>query len=626
MPINDLYELIRKDQVLLWVGSGFSFYAGFPSVNEIKTLLNNAVSPAKQKELDLSKDLIHFSEDFVVQNGRAFLERVIQERFKTPPIAEHVHQQLGLVSHFKRIITTNYDELLENNFPPRTAALTTDNDVIGTSQAKVKIYKIHGDIKNGKSLVVTATDYSKMYNRNFKDPFWAAVIHEISLHHVLFLGYGYEDENIWADFDHIESKLKSKTKKRFMVGPPLPALKKKRLKKLGIGHIELYGEDFVTGLIANIKENVVADHKQGFTDTQTAQDFITGFDMQVKIEATKEMTEIVSLQKVSGPTKHTINFASTDTAFIDSYKQFSNSYASPVFKFTAAQLNEFSFLIEDFKFMGIDDIAQFNIMHESRKGKVKIVFPEDKLAIENVCYEVFSGIPGKLLIKLDYQGFTIAFDLEIQEDGGIKIEFSTEEPEHAPAKQIYINYFQAMYYLFFGKKIEIHQAGHPVQAKQFQYHEEAGRFKKLMERYLSLVQIEKKFKVKLPPVSIYDFTDEDKKAFNKLSALVKYGYHSVKDPEGLTIADQIYYSKMIEELKEMEPGTYLSIESKISVPIKLLNEEIILGREQILLLNPQITKTDEKAFSLTLIPDNQILIYHYEKTGFFNFEVSQILL
>jgi hypothetical protein len=42
----------------------------------------------------------------------------------------------------------------------------------------------------------------------------------------------------------------------------------------------------------------------------------------------------------------------------------------------------------------------------------------------------------------------------------------------------------------------------------------------------------------------------------------------------------------------------------------------IIPEDLLLPLNPQITKTDEKAFSLTLIPDNQILIYHYEKTGF----------
>jgi hypothetical protein len=626
MPLDDLYELIRRGEVLLWVGSGFSFYAGFPSVNEIKNLLYNSTSKVKQQQLDLSRDLIHFSEDFVVLNGRPALERLIQERFKKPPLAEHLHQELGLVSHFKRIITTNYDELLETNFPPRTAKITGNRDIISTSHARVKIYKIHGDISDGKSLVITAADYSTMYNRNFKDPFWAAVIHEIASHHILFLGYGYEDENIWADFDYIDSKLKSTIKKRYLISPSLTSIKKKKLKKLGIEYIQLNGEQFLAGLISNIKENLVADFNHGLIDSQTAQDFATGFDMRIKFEATKNTSAIVSLQKATGDTRHTIKFTSSDEAFVENYVQFSNSYAVPALRLTADKLKEFAFFIEDFKFMDMANLAEIDIIHEAQKGEAEISFPEDRLTISKLAYEVFSGIPRKSLIKINYYGILVEFDLEVMPDRGIKIDFKLEEPDNMPSKSRCVKFYRAVYNLLSGKKMQIIVPGQPVQNQQFAPHNEAAQLKTFMNRYQMLIDIEKKYKVKLPSISIRRFTSEDKKSFNKLSALLRNGYQAIRDEGGLTIVDAKFYSKLSDNLKEMKVGTYLSIESKEPASVKLLGKEIVLGHEQTAMLRPKIISSDKSKFSITLLPEDQILLFYYDKTGFLNLKGQRTIL
>lgn len=47
MKVDALYEIIRREEVCLWVGSGFSMYAGFPSAEELKRLLVAELDDAK---------------------------------------------------------------------------------------------------------------------------------------------------------------------------------------------------------------------------------------------------------------------------------------------------------------------------------------------------------------------------------------------------------------------------------------------------------------------------------------------------------------------------------------------------------------------------------------------------
>ena len=39
MSLDILFENIRKEEVVLWIGSGFSMYAGMPSGNDLKSMI-----------------------------------------------------------------------------------------------------------------------------------------------------------------------------------------------------------------------------------------------------------------------------------------------------------------------------------------------------------------------------------------------------------------------------------------------------------------------------------------------------------------------------------------------------------------------------------------------------------
>lgn len=93
------------------------------------------------------------------------------------------------------IITTNYDEMLEEIFGDeytthvgQTSLLTSIVDGVGD------IYKIHGSVKEPNSIVITKDDYDRFFN---KDIYLNAKILTLFLEYpIVFLGYSISDRNV----------------------------------------------------------------------------------------------------------------------------------------------------------------------------------------------------------------------------------------------------------------------------------------------------------------------------------------------------------------------------------------------------------------------------------------------
>lgn len=91
------------------------------------------------------------------------------------------------------VITTNYDTLLEPLFPQYEVVV--GQNVFRQSALVVgEIFKIHGSIKDPRSLVLTAEDY-EVFDRT-KRYLSAKLLTYFAEHPLLFIGYGANDENI----------------------------------------------------------------------------------------------------------------------------------------------------------------------------------------------------------------------------------------------------------------------------------------------------------------------------------------------------------------------------------------------------------------------------------------------
>lgn len=92
------------------------------------------------------------------------------------------------------IITTNWDQFLENIFKDFVTYIGQEELIFSPSQGIGEIYKIHGCCSNPNSLVLTESDYLDFDKKN---AYLAAKLITIFTEHpIIFIGYSLNDDNI----------------------------------------------------------------------------------------------------------------------------------------------------------------------------------------------------------------------------------------------------------------------------------------------------------------------------------------------------------------------------------------------------------------------------------------------
>ena len=92
------------------------------------------------------------------------------------------------------IITTNWDQLLEELFPEYKVYVGQGQLLFSNPQSIAEIYKIHGSVEDPHSLVLTEDDY-KEFDR--KNPYLVAKLITIFIEHpIIFIGYAVNDPHI----------------------------------------------------------------------------------------------------------------------------------------------------------------------------------------------------------------------------------------------------------------------------------------------------------------------------------------------------------------------------------------------------------------------------------------------
>lgn len=95
-----------------------------------------------------------------------------------------------------KVVTTNYDKLLEVLSCEADCHSLTPGLPIPRSQARVKIYHVHGSIDSPENMVVTSDDYFKFINsESYFSRKLSTVLHENT---VVILGYSLGDTNLKA--------------------------------------------------------------------------------------------------------------------------------------------------------------------------------------------------------------------------------------------------------------------------------------------------------------------------------------------------------------------------------------------------------------------------------------------
>lgn len=279
MPEHLIEEIINGN-CILFVGSGISkkcVAEGRKSLPNWYEFLKEFIEwVQKTKNLDdaYCEDLLQLLDEkkFLIV-AEELLENIdhkefgefLQRTFNSKNIVPSRLHKLIAMLPFRGIVTTNYDNLIEIsivNEKSKIPKVFTNNDILnGLSPLDNDffIFKMHGDIEDPESIVLSYKSYLKMM---FDSPNYQELIEKIfSEYTVLFIGYGGTDNNVEFLLDRLairETKSKHYILSKENTFMEIEKNRYKKDRKLEIieyidyfglhNHIDTFFEDILTKL------------------------------------------------------------------------------------------------------------------------------------------------------------------------------------------------------------------------------------------------------------------------------------------------------------------------------------------------------------------------------------------
>lgn len=586
--LRELFELIRKEQVCIWIGAGLSLYAGYPSAWELKKQILEELLEYKINE---EKELADVAEAFVNLKCRTELQDLIVKIFSIKPKDTTYHDILAKVPHINTIITTNYDQLIENALGcDKAVVIRTNKEVPKASEKKVSIYKIHGDITRPKQLILTKSDYSSLYNKDSRSPFWAAITKEIASKHMLFLGYGYEDPNIWAEFSYIDKKLGKLHKNKFLVAPGLDTLKAKALSKKGVSYIDMRGEEFILALEKHLKENVIFDVEGQLIRTDTALGFLRNYGLVGDLTPSRGGYQLKNIRGEKELVNFEFKIDTNDENLKNALRCDWNGEGGIEFTFTKENLTGIEVKIKDFLVIRYADLEKLRFTQVPFwKGDVQVEFPEHDKSIEGLQVECFN-LKNSIRITASKNGLQIEIDCSFEEGPKLGYFFKFRLPKKLKQASHALEFFYALDYLTDGVQIVVYSRDLPNGVSYLPPKiKENMQIKEFLEKYTALRTIEKYFKFKFTNIDPEQI-DKDLPKIKILASLVSNGL-AVADGNDIVLIYEGSYEKIKKDIESIGPDQFILC-SYLDEPLNVLGRKIELGKCQVSIKGPRIIETD----------------------------------
>ncbi len=247
--LQGLADRIVKDNAVLFLGS--ELFTGFPSKREIARALAERFEYVKDDD-----SLPAVARDYQVLQGphalTAFLKSVLDDPQLSPT---RIHQLVADLSRpFTKIITTNYDRLLERALRQAGKAfvlIVRDADVPYFDETKIVLIKMQGCITQPDSLIVTEDDYEGFLVRL---PTLSDVIRALfATKTLIFIGYDLEDRSFRRFYANVTRGVGLHRRRAYAVSERrLAPVDVKFWRQKGIEILQASLVDFLEGLAAEI--------------------------------------------------------------------------------------------------------------------------------------------------------------------------------------------------------------------------------------------------------------------------------------------------------------------------------------------------------------------------------------
>lgn len=220
MNINtQIIEAMQKDKLILFVGAGLSISKGYPTWNElIEKILNKL-----EENDDTYKHFIPLLSGGkmdalqvldIIKAKRKEVFEVLEDSIKIPIDDSNLklHKKIGEIS--KKIITTNYDKLLETATGFSKITHSSEYNIASLSDRDNFVFKIHGCIDEPDHCILFQEDYINLYNETATVERLKGFISDYT---ILFIGFSYSDPFVKSLFEHINKVYKGLSTKHFIL-------------------------------------------------------------------------------------------------------------------------------------------------------------------------------------------------------------------------------------------------------------------------------------------------------------------------------------------------------------------------------------------------------------------------
>ncbi len=401
---EELFELIRAEEILLWAGAGLSLYAGYPSAKELCKKFISAL-PEDKSQLITSQDQLDIvTDEFlkICSNKRSALDKVIEQIFTVEPSSIEYHEKLARIPHFNTIITTNYDLLFEKSYNDKIIPIVESSHLKSIVKGKISLFKIHGDVNHKDNIIITKNDYSEFYSDLIDNVYWTTVKSKIINSNILFIGYNAGDININTILNSIQKELGNNSKKHFLVAPNFPQHEIDFLKSKNIFYIDSTGEKLIDRLIEHLRSNVISDFKSGIISQDTLNKFLSLYGLAVDYLAAKDIHQIGAVKSLNDePTLGVLSMRITE----ETNKELNEYIKGQKFgQFEIENQNaNFNFDIAGIKFLDSSELRKIVIVSQpSIKTTFSIVF-ENGFEVADLPVMIFKS-RYKTQISTNYNG------------------------------------------------------------------------------------------------------------------------------------------------------------------------------------------------------------------------------
>jgi CheY-like chemotaxis protein len=203
--LRELANAISRGDAVFFVGAGLSAGAGLPTWTQLVDGMRAELTPHEPSEANPMLVAQFYRNQHGDHKLFTFLRKALRTSKAHPTTAHRAMASLPV----RVFYTTNYDDLLETTLKENGRdfhVIANDQEVsLWDEKDEVQVVKLHGDLDNAKSIVLTEEDYVRFMYEN--KAIQRKLIDTFSFRTVIFVGYSLSDPNISLIYNNLLHEL-----------------------------------------------------------------------------------------------------------------------------------------------------------------------------------------------------------------------------------------------------------------------------------------------------------------------------------------------------------------------------------------------------------------------------------